>query len=64
MNKRIIALVGLVIAAGGSFGAFLAVKNKNDKKVEEQNEAIADNMLFNINYSDISDIKIECDEGK
>lgn len=63
MNKRIIALIGLVIAAGGSFGAFLAVKNKNDKKVEEQNEAIADNMLFNINYSDISDITIECADG-
>ena len=46
MKKPIIALIALVIAAGGSVGAFLAVKNSKDKEKQHKQEEIADNVLF------------------
>ena len=46
MKKPIIALIVLVLAAAGSIVAFLAVKNKNDKKNQQKKEALAANVLF------------------
>lgn len=46
MKKPIIALIVLVLAAAGSIGAFLAVKNKNDKENQQKKEALAANVLF------------------
>ena len=46
MKKPIIAFIVLVIAAAGSIGAFLAVKNKKDKEKQQAQEEIAENVLF------------------
>ena len=46
MKKAIIALIVLVLAAGASIGAFLAVKGKDDKKKQQASKALAENELF------------------
>jgi len=47
MKKPIIALIALVIAAGASTGAFLAVKNKKDKENKQAQAQIDDKYLLN-----------------
>ena len=46
MKKPIIALIVLIIAAGGSIGAFLAVKGKKDKENKQVQEELDDNVLL------------------
>ncbi|MCR5600542.1 MAG: DUF4340 domain-containing protein [Ruminococcus sp.] len=46
MKKPIIALIIMLIAAAGSVIGFLAVKNKNDNKKQQEKEKLADNKLF------------------
>ena len=46
MKKAIIALIALLIAAGGSVGAYLAVKNSKEKETAQSKIALAENDLF------------------
>lgn len=64
MNKPIIALASLTVLAGLSVGAFLYVKNKDDKEVQQQAEVKADNVLFSLNSDEITKIMIENSDGK
>lgn len=64
MKKPVIALIALVIAAGASTGGFLAVKNKNDKEIQKQNEQLAENQLFNIDSDSMTNMVIDCKDGK
>lgn len=64
MKKPIIALCTLTVIAGLSVGAFLYVKNKDDKKVQQETEKKNDNVLFSLNAENINKIVIENSEGK
>lgn len=64
MKKVIIAMVALLVVAGGSFGAFLAVKNKSDKETEKQVSELAENVLFNFDSDTITEINFDCPDGK
>jgi len=64
MKKTIIALCSLTVLAALSVGAFLYVKNKDDKKVLEENTKKADNVLFSLNSDEINKIVIENSEGQ
>ena len=63
MKKPVIALIVLVLLAGGSCGAFLAVKNKNDAETKKQQEIIDENHLFSFNSDDIKTIVFQCADG-
>lgn len=56
MKKPIIALVALVVAAGGSLGAFFAVKNKKDKEDAAVTSQIADYALFSFDANSVTSI--------
>lgn len=64
MKKVIIAVVVLLIVAGGSFGAFLAVKNKSDKETEKQESELADNVLFKFDSDTIKEVDFDCPDGQ
>ena len=64
MKKVIISVVALLIVAGGSFGAFLAVKNKSDKETKQQASELADNLLFSFDDESIKEINFECPDGQ
>lgn len=64
MKKVIISVVALLIVAGGSFGAFLAVKNKSDKETKQQASELADNVLFSFDDESIKEINFECSDGQ
>lgn len=64
MKKVIIATVALLIVAGGSFGAFLAVKNKSDKETQQQNVQTADKVLFDFDGDSITEITFNCPDGE
>lgn len=63
MKKVIIAMVALLVVAGGSFGAFLAVKNKSDKETEKQVSELAENVLFSFDDETITEINFDCPDG-
>ncbi len=56
MKKPIIALIVLLIIAGGSVGALLAVKNKQNKEKQLKAEDIADNKLFSFDPYSVTKI--------
>ena len=64
MKKPVIALIALVIAAGGSTGAFLAVKNKNDRESQKQQEMLDDNVIFSLDSASINKITFNFPDGK
>ncbi|MCM1506406.1 MAG: DUF4340 domain-containing protein [Ruminococcus flavefaciens] len=64
MKKVIIAMVALLVVAGGSFGAFLAVKNKSDKETQKQVAELADNVLFSFDSESITEINFDCPDGQ
>lgn len=64
MKKVIIAMVALLVVAGGSFGAFLAVKNKSDNETKKQVSELADNVLFNFDSDSITEINFDCPDGQ
>lgn len=64
MKKVIIAMVALLVVAGGAFGAFLAVKNKSDKETQKQVSELADNVLFNFDSDSITEINFDCPDGQ
>lgn len=63
MKKVIIAMVALLVVAGGSFGAFLAVKNKSDNETKKQVSELADNVLFSFDSDTITEINFDCPDG-
>lgn len=64
MKKNVIALVVLLAAAGGSVGAYLAVKDKKDDETKQYQEQIADLSLFNFDAESINKIEFISSEGK
>lgn len=64
MKKVIIAIVALLVVAGASFGALLAVKNKNDKETQKQVSELADNVLFSFDSDSITEINFDCPDGQ
>lgn len=64
MKKNVIALVVLLAAAGGSVGAYLAVKNKKDDETKQYQEQIADLNLFNFDAESINKIEFISSEGE
>ena len=63
MKKVIIAMVALLVVAGGSFGAFLAVKNKSNKETQKEVSELAENVLFNFDSEKITEINFDCPDG-
>ena len=63
MKKGIIAVVGLVIAAGASTGVFFAVKNDNDRKEAEKAAELSDNQLFRIDADSVENVSIHGADG-
>lgn len=63
MKKLVIAVTVLVLAAAGSLGAFIAVKNKNDKEVKKQQEVLDDNVIFTIDSDNINKVEIKNSDG-
>ena len=64
MKKPLISVIVLAVLAGGSCGAFLMVKNKNDAESQKQQEQIDGKHLFSFNADDIQTIVFECADGK
>ena len=63
MKKPIIAFAALLVAAGASVGAFLAVKNKKDNEDTVSSQLIADNVLFSFDPNAVTKIDFNCDDG-
>ena len=63
MKKPIIAIVGLLAAAGISTGVFLKVKNNNDEEIRQKNDILADNVLFDFDSDAINTVTITSPEG-
>lgn len=63
MKKVIIAMVALLVVAGGSIGAFLSVKKKSDEETRKQQIQEADNILFNFDSESITEISFDCPDG-
>ena len=61
MKKPIIALIALVIAAGGSIGAFLAVQNKKDNENRQAQEMIAENSLLHFDGDAVTQLSFSKD---
>ena len=61
MKKAIIALIVLILAAGGSVGAFLAVKNGKEKEKQQASKVLAENELFS--FDPYSPTKIVFSKG-
>lgn len=58
MKKIIISFLILLIAAGGSLGIYLNVRNKNEKETKKQQEKLADLQLFSFDPQTIDKIVI------
>lgn len=56
MKKPIIALIILLIIAGGSVGALMAVKNKQNKEKQHKAADVADNKLFSFDPYSVTKI--------
>lgn len=63
MKRYIIAFLILIIAAGGSVGVYLNVRNKKDKETKQQQEQSADYQLFSFDPEAIDKIEINNPEG-
>lgn len=64
MKKPIIALIALIIAAGGSLGAFFAVKGAKNKEERQAQEELADNALFSFDSESVTRITFEGEQGE
>ena len=64
MKKPIIILTAALILAGGSTGAFLAVKHKQDQEKSASQAQKADNVLFTINSDSISKLEFDLSDGE
>lgn len=63
MKKPIIALAALTVAAAASIGAFLAVKNKDDKNKQQEADTNADKILFSLDAELINSVTLDGKEG-
>ena len=63
MKKPIIILVSALILAGGSMGAFLAVKNKQDNAASRAEMQKQDNVLFSFDPEKISKMEFDLKDG-
>ena len=63
MKKPIAALAALVIAAGASVYAVIAVKDQKDKDDKKAAEKIADNTLFSFDSQTITKASFKCADG-
>lgn len=63
MKKPIIILVAALVLAGGSMGAFLAVKNKKDAEISQSEAMKKDNLLFSFAANDINRIEFTLKDG-
>lgn len=63
MKKHIIAFLILLIAAGGSVGVFLKVRDKKDEETKQQEKEIADLNLLSFDAETISKIEIDDPDG-
>jgi len=63
MNKPIVALTALVIAAGGSVGAYMAVKNKKDTETKQAEEAAASLSIYNFDPYSVEKLEITAEDG-
>ena len=61
MKKPVIILVSAVVLAGGSVGAFLAVKNKSDKEASIAQSQKEDNILFSFNGDSVRQLEFDID---
>lgn len=64
MKKIVIAMVALLVVAGASFGAFLAVKSKSDEETQKQASELADNVLFSFDSDNITEVHFDCSDGQ
>lgn len=63
MKKAIIAVAALFAAAGISIGTFLAVKSKSETENKKNEVSLADNVLFDIDSSNINKVEIINSDG-
>jgi len=63
MKKPIIALTALVLAAGGSVGALIAVKNKKNEDDKKEAQIIEEKNLFSFDSESIIKAVFNCPEG-
>ena len=63
MKKPLIILAAALVLAGGSTGAFLAVKNKKDAETSQAEAMKKDNLLFNFDSDDITKIEFSLKDG-
>lgn len=63
MKKIIIALIVLLIAAGGSIGAFMYAKNKKDKDNKSAEEKVNEKNLFSFDSSTIEKVDFALADG-
>ena len=64
MKRKIIAIAVLLAAAGGSVGAYLAVKDKKDDEAKQYQEQLADLNLFSFDAEGINKIQFISSEGE
>lgn len=64
MKRKIIALAVMLAAAGGSVGAYLAVKDKKDNEAKQYQEQLADLDLFSFDAEGINKIQFISSEGE
>ena len=63
--KKIIAVIALlVVAAGASFGALYAVKNKDKEKTQQEQLASDEMNLLTFNADDVTQVTINCSDGE
>lgn len=63
MKKHIIAILILLLAAGGSVGVFMKVRDKKEKETKQQEKEIADLNLFRFDSQSIDKIEITNPDG-
>ena len=63
MKKPLIILAAALVLAGGSTGAFLAVKNKKDAETSQAEAMKKDNHLFSFDSDDITKIEFSLKDG-
>ncbi|MDD7184516.1 MAG: DUF4340 domain-containing protein [Oscillospiraceae bacterium] len=64
MKKIIIAVAVLAVLGGGSLGAYFAVKSSQDEKQHIESELANENVLFNFNSDDVTEVDFDCPDGE
>ncbi|MGN1036942.1 MAG: hypothetical protein ACI4PX_04140, partial [Ruminococcus sp.] len=64
MKKIIIAVAVLAVLGGGSLGAYFAIKSSQDEKQHIESELANENVLFNFNSDDVTEVDFDCPDGE